>query len=80
MDRNLPITTDKRVLLTRLYRTDVSWEVCLYDWRQQKTYLVVAIDLSRVRVILKITVNFVYHYGYQGTKKFSFPACPSGKL
>ena len=38
MDRNLPITTERHDLLTRLkWTSSVSREVCLDDWRQQKT-------------------------------------------
>ena len=47
---DLPITTDKRDLLTQLKRTSVSWEVRLDDSRQRRTYFVVAVDLSRVHV------------------------------
>ena len=35
--QNLPITTYRRDLLTWLKWTSLSWEVCLDDWRHQKT-------------------------------------------
>ena len=52
-------------LLTRLKRIYVSWEVRLDDWRQWKTskaYFVEAVDLSRVRMFLKIAINIGLFY------------------
>ena len=47
MDENLPITTDKRDLLTRPKQTAVYWEVRLDDWRQRKMNFAATVDFSR---------------------------------
>ena len=83
MDRNPPITIDKRDLMTQLKRTCVSWQVCLDDWWQRKMYFVVAVDLSRViRMFLKMAIIVVLlfiveipdkHWWNSGSLPFTIP-------
>ena len=59
MNWNLPITTDRCDLLTLLKQIAIPWEVRLDDWRQQKTYSVVTVDLRRGSMFLKSTIIII---------------------